>query len=185
MHPIDEHAAACLADDYRSRRRRGSPDPEKARRKAAVEVFMMFFNVAFTVFASCVLVAGFTYDQAGLWGLGSGAIAALGVVALRLYVPAKVRPRDAAEEQPEDDAEGGWDVSGFILAAIVIPVVMAHGFLLHGWLLVLIVLRFAYTASAATTLGVLAAIIVSITASVCAEYAVVHPLFKRWNIALD
>lgn len=144
---------------------------------------MMFFNVAFTVFASCVLVAGTTYGQAGLWGLGSGATAALGVVALRLYVPAEVRPRDAAEKQPEEDPDGGWDVSGFVLAAIVLPLVMALGFLLHGWLVVLIVLGFAYTSSAATTLGVLVAIIVSITASVCAEHAVVHPLFRRWDIA--
>lgn len=145
---------------------------------------MMFFNVGFTVFASCVFVAVIGYSRAALWGLGSGVIAALGVLVLRLYVPAKVRPREAADEQPED-VDGGWDVSGFILAAIVIPMVMGLGFLLHGWLLVLIVLGFAFTASAATLFGVLLAIVLSITASACAEYAIVHPLFKRWDIALD
>ncbi|MDQ1105366.1 hypothetical protein QE405_002650 [Nocardioides zeae] len=184
MHPVEE-SATCLADGYRSRRRQGSAEPLKARRKAAVEVGMMFLNVSVTVVLSCLLVADIDPRDAALWGLASGIGAALGVVALRAYVPARVRSRSAEEPDEPEDPDGGWDVGSFVLAAVMIPVVMGLGFLLHGWLLVMIVLVFASAAPGATLTGALVAVVLSITVSVCAEYAVVHPLYRRWDIALD
>ncbi|WP_307201510.1 hypothetical protein [Nocardioides zeae] len=157
----------------------------KARRKAAVEVGMMFLNVSVTVVLSCLLVADIDPRDAALWGLASGIGAALGVVALRAYVPARVRSRSAEEPDEPEDPDGGWDVGSFVLAAVMIPVVMGLGFLLHGWLLVMIVLVFASAAPGATLTGALVAVVLSITVSVCAEYAVVHPLYRRWDIALD
>lgn len=182
---MHDQAARCLADDHRSRRRQGSPDPARARRKAAVEVGMMFVNVGVTVVVSCLLVGDVGYRNAALGGLVSGIGAALGVVALRAYVPARVRSRSTAEPDEPEDPDGGWDVGSLVVAAVVIPVVMGLGFLLHGWLLVLIVLVVAATAPGASVTGVIASIVLSITVSACVEHAVVHPLYRRWDIALD
>ncbi|WP_447644761.1 hypothetical protein [Nocardioides zeae] len=112
---MHDQAARCLADDHRSRRRQGSPDPARARRKAAVEVGMMFVNVGVTVVVSCLLVGDVGYRNAALGGLVSGIGAALGVVALRAYVPARsgrgARPSPTSPRTPT--AGGTWAVSSW------------------------------------------------------------------------
>ena len=124
--------------------------------------------------------------EAVCWGLLAGVLAGLVLALLRWRVPARAAPRGAAQDADEQDAaDGGWDVSSALMAAIVIPVVMLVGFLVRGWLLVTVVLVLAAAAAEPSVWSVVVAIAGSIAVSASLELAVVHPLLRRWDVSSD
>lgn len=145
---------------------------------------MITFDIFVTVYLSSVLVAGLSQTEALGWAALGGVVAGLAVSLLRWRVPATVRPRPDVAAEP-DEIEGGWDATSALMAAVVIPAWMLLGFLVRGWLLVLVVVAFALAASDPSALLIAVALACSIAVAAAAEVAVVHPLYRRWDIALD
>ena len=128
-------------------------------------------------------VAREPWGAAALWGLVAGGVAALIWALVRRRVPAKI-PIAEVEETAVEEGEGGWDVSGFILAAIVIPIAFVVGMLVQGWIILLIIAVFALFVGDPSGFHVIVAIACALTVAVAFEFGVIHPVMKRWDIPL-
>ena len=179
MEPSEPIGPQCRLDEVQARRA-GGVDPEQVRRVAQLQVLTVAVALGAAVGFGCFFVLRQAGTLSGAYALAAALVAAVGWALVRRSVPPAMP--EAEQEEDESEDEGGWDVSSAIMAAVVIPIVFVLGMLLQGWFQVLVVVVMAVLAHDPSPGHVLVAIACAITVSAIVEFAVVHPLLKRWGI---
>ncbi|WP_181312967.1 hypothetical protein [Nocardioides campestrisoli] len=178
----------------------GPPPAEAVRRLGRLEAGTGGVTVLTGVAMAGHLIGPWTPDESLAWGVGAGSGTALLWLLVRLWIPARptmaatpakqsegeaaeqLEAEDWAEDGDGDSHEGGWDLSGLLLACVVVPLVVVLGLVIQGWPLVLLVGGFAFATPDVDAGQVLRAFFLSLGVVVLFEVAVSVPLMRRWGM---